>query len=185
MQAFEFKDYLYYSTDSLTFLRWKESRGGSLKDSVAGKLGYRRNGQHSSIRVQLHKKLYQAHRIIYELMVGKIPDGFVIDHVDGNPFNNLLENLQVKTPANNARNRKKHVNNTSGVAGVSLRKTNRGKNMSYSVSYQDSDGSRKFKNFSLLKYGKEQALRLATDWRDANITRLKELGFDYTDRNKE
>jgi hypothetical protein len=179
-----FENYFYYSTSSPTFLRWKNSRGRSLKDSVAGSFTYRRNGQHSAVRIQLCGQSYQVHRIIYQLMVGEIPDGLVIDHLDGNPFNNSLENLQVKTLANNARNRKRHENNVSGISGVSLRKINGGKNMSYLASYVDWDGKRKFKNFSLLKYGEDEALNLACEWRDKNIAKLKLLGFEYTDRNK-
>ena len=38
------------------------------------------------------KKTYLNHRIIYEAFYGLIEDGFVIDHVDGFPQNNKLDN---------------------------------------------------------------------------------------------
>ena len=39
-------------------------------------------------------KIYYKHRIIYEAFNGLIKDGLVIDHVDSDPLNNSLENLQ-------------------------------------------------------------------------------------------
>jgi ribonucleotide reductase alpha subunit len=40
-----------------------------------------------------------VHRMIWENEIGPIPEGMVIDHIDGNPENNVIENFQLLTPA--------------------------------------------------------------------------------------
>lgn len=42
-------------------------------------------------------KNYYLHRVIYESHFGKIPEGFVIDHIDRNPLNNNISNLRLAT----------------------------------------------------------------------------------------
>ena len=42
------------------------------------------------------------HRFVWEAFNGKIPDGFEIDHIDGNPANNRLSNLRLLTREENA-----------------------------------------------------------------------------------
>ena len=34
-------------------------------------------------------------RVIYAWFKGDIPDGYVVDHIDNNPFNNNIDNLQL------------------------------------------------------------------------------------------
>ena len=45
------------------------------------------------------------HRIVWETYMGEIPVGFEVDHIDGNPHNCSLDNLQVVTHRENC---KKH-----------------------------------------------------------------------------
>ena len=45
-------------------------------------------------------KCYRVHRFVWECFNG-IPDGKVIDHIDNNPTNNRLTNLQLFTPSEN------------------------------------------------------------------------------------
>jgi hypothetical protein len=58
-----------------------------------------------------------AHRIIWKLIHGKDPDQ-VIDHIDGNPSNNRIENLRDVSPAKNAQNR---VNTKKKYLGVIIK----------------------------------------------------------------
>lgn len=44
-----------------------------------------------------------SHRLIYRLFVGAIPDGHVVDHVDGDKQNNAPSNLRAVTPQRNTR----------------------------------------------------------------------------------
>lgn len=60
----------------------------------------------------------KMHRLIINA-----PDGFQIDHIDGNGLNNRKENLRVVTPAQNLKNRRLSRHNTSGFKGVSWSKS--------------------------------------------------------------
>lgn len=59
-----------------------------------------------------------AHRVIWEMVNGPIPEGMEIDHINGVRSDNRLGNLRLVTRAENTRNRKRQVNNTSGYMGV-------------------------------------------------------------------
>jgi hypothetical protein len=61
---------------------------------------------------------FRVHRIIWQMFNGPIPEGYYIDHIDGNPSNNKLENLRLANQKENSRNSKKPKNNTSGYKGV-------------------------------------------------------------------
>lgn len=65
-----------------------------------------------------HRK---AHRIIWEMHHGPIPEGMVIDHIDGNPANNQLTNLRLATQCQNLSNQNRRKNPT-GLKGVFRRK---------------------------------------------------------------
>lgn len=49
------------------------------------------------------RKYYRVHRLIYETLIGDIPQELTIDHIDANPQNNSIENLQILTRENNTR----------------------------------------------------------------------------------
>lgn len=77
-----------------------------------------------SKQVRINNKMYYVHRIIYKLCTGLEPD--IIDHINGNPVDNRIENLRSVSNAENSRNASVNINNTSGVSGVSWSKS-RGK----------------------------------------------------------
>ena len=61
--------------------------------SVSGKqIGYRRKDGYWILSHGGKQQL--AHRVVWMLHYGEIPDGLVIDHIDRNPSNNLIENLR-------------------------------------------------------------------------------------------
>lgn len=49
---------------------------------------------------------YLEHRLVWIFHNGSIPDGMEIDHIDGNPGNNRIENLRLATTSENQRNAK-------------------------------------------------------------------------------
>lgn len=59
---------------------------------------------------------YFAHRIIWKMVHGHDPVG-EIDHINGDPFDNRLENLRDVSPMENSRNRRPAT--ASGILGVS------------------------------------------------------------------
>jgi len=62
-----------------------------------------------------HKNI-AIHRLIFLMQYGYLPK--MIDHADGNPRNNKIENLREATPLQNQRNQKLPSHNTSGFKGV-------------------------------------------------------------------
>ncbi len=48
-------------------------------------------------------KRYLSHRFIYESFHGVVKDGFVVHHIDGNPQNNHLSNLESITQSQNCK----------------------------------------------------------------------------------
>jgi len=59
-------------------------------------------------------KEYRAHRIIWMLHFGEIPEGMLIDHIDGNKQNNKINNLRLATRIQNNANSIARVK-TSGL----------------------------------------------------------------------
>lgn len=65
-------------------------------------------------------KKYLTHRLIFALVNGYMPR--YIDHIDGDPLNNSIENLRECTFSENRCNVSRYKNNTTGVKGVSFHK---------------------------------------------------------------
>jgi len=49
----------------------------------------------------LPDQLY-IHKLVYETFVGEIPEKMTVDHIDNDPSNNSLENLQLMTQSQNS-----------------------------------------------------------------------------------
>lgn len=71
--------------------------------------------------VGIRGRVYAAHRLVYLYHHGCLPAA--IDHIDGDILNNRVENLRPATALQNGANRKRGVNNSSGVKNVSWCKT--------------------------------------------------------------
>lgn len=70
------------------------------------------------IRVRIDGREYRAHRIIWEMHNGPIPEGMLIDHIDGDTKNNKLDNLRLATRQQNNANRTKTTLNCTVGAGL-------------------------------------------------------------------
>lgn len=94
-------------------LYWKirPSQGtkiGDIAGSISNKYG----------QIYIHNCAYKVHRIIFMMHYGYVSDQ--IDHIDGNPLNNKIENLRAVTTSQNQLNRKISPNSKTGYKGVSF-----------------------------------------------------------------
>lgn len=85
-------------------------RAGSLMQ--IGYIGINSKLVHNPTRPEM------AHRIIWVMHHGAIPEKMNIDHIDGNRLNNRIENLRCVSHQDNMRNVRMWRHNTSGINGV-------------------------------------------------------------------
>lgn len=131
-------------------------------------------------------KSYKTHRIVFEIFNGVIPNNMFIDHIDGIRGNNNIENLRLVSKKTNQRNVKLSSRNSSGKCGVCLNTCVSGSGKIYSywqVQWYDLDGCRRTKYFNINKYGKDQAFKMACDYRQEMIKLLNENGAGYSERH--
>lgn len=94
------------------FLIWVKAYKHALNGTPAGREnseGYRRIHIPSMGMVGVHRLIFLLHH-------GYLPE--FVDHIDGDPRNNRIENLRAATREENARNVKTPSTNTSGKKGV-------------------------------------------------------------------
>lgn len=171
-------DMLYYDETSPTCLRWKVAnlarnpasrrlpgdQAGSLR-KVGGKLVH---GQ-----IKIRQKSYAIHRVVWCLVNGSIPAGFVINHIDCDPTNNVISNLELCTMSGNANKKKCHKKKTvegntkSGyyfIKEVTCHAT--GIPVTQAVFYLK-DGTLKSKTFRHNVYPRDIAIEFAIMWRES------------------
>ena len=114
------KDYLHQIFDYKDGeLYWKINKASVKIGQKAGTL----DRQNNRLQIQINNKFYKVHRIIFMMFYGYFPKE--IDHEDGNPANNKIENLRDSTSSQNNYNQRLRKDNTSGVKGVSWDKQSR------------------------------------------------------------
>ena len=100
------KELIIYCSDTGLFTK---------NGKVAGTLDNRR------IRIGVDGAIYRAHRLAWLYIYGVWPSGD-IDHIDGNPQNNSINNLRdVSRSVNMQNQRKARLDNKTGFLGVSKR----------------------------------------------------------------
>ena len=93
-------------------LYWKLSTSNRVKvDDRFGSI--RKDGRFHG---QLFGKTYFEHRLIYLYHKSHLPE--YVDHIDGNPFNNKIENLRECSLVENQHNRKSQKSSSSKYKGV-------------------------------------------------------------------
>ena len=55
----------------------------------------------AALSIDGKKRMILAHRIIWNIHYGKIPDGMIIDHINNDSLDNRIENLQCITQSEN------------------------------------------------------------------------------------
>lgn len=171
-----FNNYFYYNDASPSSLCWKVSVGNKIKTGdFAGsrtKTGW---------QIAVEGKDYLAHRVVWLLCNKSICHDKVIDHLNGDSFDNRISNLKMKSRANNARNRK-YKNKSHNTLGVILEVYNTGQKY-FSATWVDLSGKAKKKKFSIAKLGENEAYRLAKEYRIKMVEDLNHQGAEYTDRH--
>lgn len=180
-------EFFYYDITSPSGLRWSKDitagRGQYIQYIKSSPVGSITKDNRWSVSIKINNKQcrFYCHRIIWEIHFGKIPEGMIIDHLDGNAQNNDISNLKLTNYAGNNRNRGIDSRNTSGLAGVTTITVGI---YQYACAYWcDQDGNKIQKKFSVLKHGLEKATRLAIDARLFAINELIALGCEYTERH--
>lgn len=108
---------LDYAAESGVFT-WKVRRGNVLQGRAAG---YLRDDGYITIRI--NRRHYRAHRLAWLWMHGEWPTDD-IDHIDGNPANNAIDNLRTVSPGENLQNmRRARSDNNCGLLGVAWQKS--------------------------------------------------------------
>lgn len=123
------------------------------------------------IQISVNGRVKQLHRHIWEQLVGPIPDGYQIDHINGIRHDNRLDNLRCVPVKTNNRNQKIHKRNPSGVTGVT--KEVNGKYSYWAARWTDPvTGKEKRKTFSITKHGEAIAKQLAIAYREEILKEL-------------
>jgi hypothetical protein len=60
-----------------------------------------------------------AHVVLWEDAHGPVPEGFMVDHRNGDKHDNRIDNLRLATKKQNAHNSRRSSNNTTGLKGLS------------------------------------------------------------------
>ena len=97
-ELFEYRDGMLY--------RKQKTRNTEI-GAVAGN---KRKDGYFHVRVDGKRQMW--HRIIFVMHFGWAPE--TVDHIDGNPSNNKIENLRAATRAQNQHNRKQNKNCLTG-----------------------------------------------------------------------
>jgi malate synthase len=123
--------------------------------------------------------------LVWFITYGKFPDG-VIDHLDGDPSNNRIENLRDVPQRVNMQNRKK-FNRIEVDLPTGVKVGNRNKFdeiLGYAAQWYDMNGKLCAVYFGIREYHTlEAALAAAIARRDIEVNHLKDLGAAYTERH--
>ena len=162
----DWNDVFIYDETSPSCLRWKYGNGqqNHSKRDVGGVAGYiNSNGKYERYKVCYKSVEYMVHRVVYQMFNGDICSGKVVNHIDTNPLNNKISNLEMVTTAENNRKTEKQVYLSDEVG---IRETDYKGSLSAHVYYSDVNGKKNSKKFNYSTYGKDLAWTLARKYRE-------------------
>ena len=116
---------------------------------------------------------------MHQFIMGKAPDGFVIDHWNGNGLDNRRENLRFITNKQNAQNIAKREGLTSKYKGVSYDKKGKIWVMCYSNEWRsrheiEEDAAKEYDKYVLLKFGEGARTNGLVIWEDVKHLKLED-----------
>lgn len=182
-------EYFCYDESSPTCLRWKKWNGQanhSRRDvgDVAGFVN--KNGSYTRYKVSLHGKGMMVHRVVMILNGFELDKRQVINHIDTNPCNNKISNLEVVTKSENNRRTKMQVGiglnsrNKSGVNGVHEHIYTRADGTVHYYAYaQWKHGDKcKYKVVPYSEHGKDAAWELAIRVREEALKEIYKMEME-------
>ena len=103
----------YINDQWRVFRRWRKNNSKEKIDTeikvtlACGKHKYRPDKYYHKITYSLNRKVINIplSRLIYVWFKGDIPDGYVVDHINNDSFDNRPENLQLLTVGDNLKKR--------------------------------------------------------------------------------
>lgn len=174
------KSLFYYDETSPTSIRWKVSNGQTnhSKRSPGDPAGYHSHTstKYKRFKVGVKGKEVMVHRVVCILHGLDVPKDMVVNHIDGDPSNNKISNLEVVSQRDNSRRQKRHIRGISdksntGHTGVTRTVVKTGQRY-YFAHWRDINHDTKGINFSIDLLGEEEALRLAVECRKGQIERV-------------
>jgi hypothetical protein len=168
------KDHLIDKWSDIFQIDDKSPSGISWKISGANKVIGKPAGWLTDLgywKVEHENKAIQVHRIIYYLHRLCLDSTMVVDHINGNPSDNSINNLRLITYAENCRNKKLSKNNKTGTNGVY-------EVHDFIATWMEND-KQNSKKFSVFEYG-VKAKEMAESFRSSRISELNEAGYNYS-----
>lgn len=185
----DWDEWFFYDEASPSCLCWNRniyggSSGKSLSKRVGQPAGSKMGAGHWAVAIRDGEKRVRilAHRVIWEMLRGEIPESHVVDHINRDASDNRIENLRCVEEVYNLRNSSKKSSNKTGVTGVTISKDKHG--YYYHVaSWKELGGGSRSKHYSMNKYGDEGSFNLAVAYRESKIKELNEQGAGYTENH--
>ena len=93
---------------------WYKNKSKTIKErkqliigSVLARHKYTKDKSYPKVSFSYKNKsvVFSLSRLVYVWFIGDIPDGYVVDHIDNDPYNNKLGNLQLLSIGDNIRKR--------------------------------------------------------------------------------
>jgi hypothetical protein len=105
---------------SSTPAAFRHNQSDRLANQIAGlrRVQAWQHGEPAGMTVKIRCRAYAVHRIAWKMVHGSIPDGMMIDHKNGNPWDNRLDNLRLATRAQNKQNSRVRCDSLIGLKGV-------------------------------------------------------------------
>ena len=122
-------DSFYLDSDNITIRRKQNGyRGKYMKHDIVVPYKLCSFG-YGGIHIPRTRTSVSLTHLLLLLRGVEIPDGSVVDHINGDSNDNSPDNLRITTQVINCRNQRKRKNNTTGITGVSWNAKAKGYNV--------------------------------------------------------
>lgn len=184
--AVDWASLYYYDPSVPSGLRFASDRPNAKKGNKAGSINYDPIKRHYSTNVSHGMTNWFSARVIWILHNGYLDKELVIDHINGDPTDNRLENLRAVPQAINNRNATKRRDNNTDFSGVHFTTAKGGKGTVHTyatASWYCESNKRDCKHFAVSKYGLLPAFAMACKYREDMIKVLNDKSYGYSENH--